>query len=291
MSQSPETAGGAGFTFADRVAARYLASLLVEASAPGLADRRVSRVALEQRPAGEPLDDLVVDAVAPDGSMARLSLQVKRQLVISSAKSNEDFRAIIRDAWTTLDKEDFRDGVDRVGAVVGPSTAVATSRDLQAVAEFARASARPSDFAQRFGDGGSASKAHSAIVSSIQTITADLSLPASIEDLHRLLAHFVLIRFDTLHAGATDDAVALTLLEHALVRPGAEAAGGRLLRVLLLRRRAMPADPEDSYSRARGPLLPGARELMRATIPSKCLADADKHAAALPPLGRTDANP
>ncbi|MFL6726020.1 MAG: hypothetical protein ACJ8FS_05850 [Sphingomicrobium sp.] len=221
MSQSPETAGGAGFTFADRVAARYLASLLVEASAPGLADRRVSRVALEQRSSGEPLDDLIVDAVAPDGSTARLSLQVKRELVISAGKSNEDFRAIICDAWATLDKEDFRDGVDRVGAAVGPSTAVATSRDLQAIAEFARASATPSDFALRFADGGSASKAHHAIMSSIQTITADLSRPASVADIHRLLSHFVLIRFDALHAGATDDPIATTLLEHALEPPQA----------------------------------------------------------------------
>lgn len=69
MTQSPELAGGAGFTFADQVAARYLAALLIGTGAPGLADRRVSRVALEQRDAGEPLDDIVVDAIAPDGSL------------------------------------------------------------------------------------------------------------------------------------------------------------------------------------------------------------------------------
>ncbi len=150
MTQSPELAGGAGFTFADQIAVRYLASLLASAPGPGTNERRVSRVALEQRAAGEPLDDIIVDATAPDGSIQRLSLQAKRKLTISAAASNTDFRSIIQDCWATLDKPDFRTGTDYIGAAVGASTAVGTTRDLQAVAEFARASATASDFARRF---------------------------------------------------------------------------------------------------------------------------------------------
>lgn len=74
MVQSPELAGGTGFTYADQVAAHYLTALLLGSAAPGLAERVVVRVALEQRDAGEPLDDIIVDAKAPDGSVARLSL-------------------------------------------------------------------------------------------------------------------------------------------------------------------------------------------------------------------------
>lgn len=154
VSQSPELAGGAGFTFGDQVAVRYLACLLGELEGPGLSGRIVSRVALEQRDAGEPLDDIVIDAYAPDGSIARLSLQVKRELTISAAASNSDFRDIVRDAWATLDKPDFRSGVDRVGAVTGSSIAVKKARDLQALAELARASASPSDFERRFAPDG-----------------------------------------------------------------------------------------------------------------------------------------
>lgn len=219
MPQSPELAGGAGFTFADQVATRYLAALLIGTGAPGLADRRVSRVALEQRSAGEPLDDIVVDAGAPDRSPARLGLQVKRELTISAAIANLDFRSIIRDSWATIDKPDFRDGVDRVGAAVGPSTAVGKSRDLEALCEFARASATPADFAIRFAPNGSASEAHRAILRDLQTITSDLSRPSSLEDMHALLRHFVLIRFDALHAGATEDPATITLLDQALT-PG-----------------------------------------------------------------------
>lgn len=237
MAQSPELAGGAGFTFADQVAARYLAALLVGTAAPGLADRRVSRVALEQRAAGEPLDDIVVDAVAPDKSTARLGLQAKSELTISAATNNEDFRAVIRDCWGTLDKPDFRNGVDRVGAAVGPSTAVGKTRDLVALAEFARSSATPNEFAARFRTGGSASKAHRAIMNDLQRVTSDLGRPAEVADLYRLLRHFVIIRFDALHAGATEDAVTISLLEQALA-PGHGNQGFSLFnRVQTLARR------------------------------------------------------
>jgi hypothetical protein len=40
---------------------------------------------------------------------------VKRSLTISKAKSNTDFRDIIRDSWATLAKDNFRNGVDRYG--------------------------------------------------------------------------------------------------------------------------------------------------------------------------------
>jgi hypothetical protein len=78
--------------------ARYLAALLIGSGGPGLVDRPVSRVALDQLDVGEPLNDIIVDAVAPDDRVARLSLQVKRELVISEAKTNKDFRSFIRDS-------------------------------------------------------------------------------------------------------------------------------------------------------------------------------------------------
>jgi hypothetical protein len=51
MTQSPELAGGAGFTYADQVTTRYLAALLLGSGAPGLTERRVVRVALRRRAA------------------------------------------------------------------------------------------------------------------------------------------------------------------------------------------------------------------------------------------------
>jgi len=60
-AQSPELAGGAGFTFEDAVSAYFLSALLGEGYAPGVENRTVCRVALQQRNFGEPLDDVIVD--------------------------------------------------------------------------------------------------------------------------------------------------------------------------------------------------------------------------------------
>lgn len=61
MAQASELAGGTGFTFEDLVAASYVTALLQEGFAPGVENRIVSRVALQQRDFGEPLDDVIID--------------------------------------------------------------------------------------------------------------------------------------------------------------------------------------------------------------------------------------
>jgi hypothetical protein len=140
VPQSPELAGGAGFTFEDLVTASYLAALLQQGYAPGVESRSVTRVALQQRDIGEPLDDIVIDFQSVAGEPARLSLQVKRSLSISSARTNTNFRDIIRDSWATLSKPDL---IDRYGAAVG-DVASDKARDLRALCELARASFKPS---------------------------------------------------------------------------------------------------------------------------------------------------
>ena len=217
MTQSPELAGGAGFTFGDHVVAQYLACLLAEAEGQGLEGRIVCRVALEQRDAGEPLDDIIVDGRDRDGSIARLSLQVKRELRISAAATNSDFRDIVRDAWATLDKADFRVGVDRVGAVTGASVNATKFRDAQLLFQLARASAVPADLRVRFEEGGSASKEQAALLEVFRTISEDLGRPTGLDDLHYLLRHFVLIKVDALHEGADANLRTTDLLRQALV--------------------------------------------------------------------------
>jgi hypothetical protein len=112
----------------------------------------VDRVAQQQAGFGEPLDDVIVDAVASDGAM-RLSLQGKRALTISEAPSNTDFRDVIQRSWETLQKPGLRDQVDRVGAATGTITEDAF-REFTTVCEWARASVTASAFMQRFADGG-----------------------------------------------------------------------------------------------------------------------------------------
>jgi hypothetical protein len=166
LPQSPELAGGAGFTYEGDVAAFYLSSLLAEAYASGIDDRVVCCVSVQQRDFGEPLDDVIVDFRGATGDLARLSLQVKRSLTISEAKSNTDFRDIIRDSWATLAKDNFRHGVDRYGAAVGTVTP-SKARALTTLCDLARESLTTDHFDARFARGGNAGREVEAVKNDI----------------------------------------------------------------------------------------------------------------------------
>jgi len=224
VSQSPELAGGAGFTFEDAVSAEYLIALLGEGYAPGTGNRIVSRVALQQRDFGEPLDDIIVDSHDSKGGRARLSLQVKRSLTISKAKTNTDFRDIIRDSWLTFSKDDFRRNVDRFGAAVG-SIAKDKGRALVTLGELARESLTVDHFEARFTEAGNASAELVSIKEDITDLLNEISggsCPAS--SVQEFLAHFVLINFDYLHAGSTSRPEAMNKIRDALAADHGDSA-------------------------------------------------------------------
>lgn len=216
LSQAPELAGGAGFTFEDRVSATYLAALLQQGFAPGIADRTVCRVALQQRYFGEPLDDVIFDFQTDQGDLARLSLQVKQSLTISGAPTNADFRDVICDCWRTFTKADFRKGGDRYGSAVG-HVARNKARNLRTLCELARASSTIAEFEARFAPDGNASSAVGRIKDDIASLIKKAAGSAcSGQDLRDFLAHFVLIEFDFLHEGQVDLSAALNGLRACL---------------------------------------------------------------------------
>lgn len=215
---SSELTGGAGFTFEDAVAALYLASLVNGTTAAGLTPRIVQRVALQQASFGEPLDDVIVDAIsASDKSVARLSLQVKRALTISDAATNADFREIIQHSWATLQKTDFRNDRDLVGAVTG-TIAEGSFRAFVTVCEWARASQTTATFMQRFSASGNAARAHHNVLDAVRKLAKD-EPGANLNDdeLYRLFRHLLLIKLDLLHGGAATDAEVVTNLQRSLV--------------------------------------------------------------------------
>ncbi len=223
---SPELTGGTGFTYEDAAAAYYMAAMLTGTTAAGLGSRIVDRVAQQQADFSEPLDDVIVDALAlTDGSAMRLSLQVKRALTISDASSNNDFRDVILHSWHTLQKPGFRDQVDRVGAVTGTITEDAF-RNFTTVCEWARASITPAAFMQRFADNGNGSLAHRVVVNAVRKVMEDgLGGPFPDDSLHRLFQHLTLIRFDFLHAGSAQEADILANLQRSLVANQVARAG------------------------------------------------------------------
>lgn len=219
MTQSPELAGGEGFTFEGDAAAFYLAALLAEAYAPGIDDRIVVCVSVQQRDFGEPLDDVIVDFEDTTKNPARLSLQVKRSLTISKAETNSDFRDIIRDSWATLKKPGFRINVDRYGAAVG-TVSPAKERALKTLCDWARESLTANHFDARFEAGGNASADIIAVKDDVVTLLEETKgVPCTSDEVHQFLAHFVLIQFDLLREGATDPPTAINHIRGCLA-PG-----------------------------------------------------------------------
>lgn len=249
MTQSPELAGGEGFTFEGDAAAFYLTALLAEAYAPGIDDRIVVNVSLQQRDFGEPLDDVIVDFEDAAKNPARLSLQVKRSITISKGKTNTDFRDIIRDSWATLKKSDFRINIDRYGAAVGTITP-AKERALKTLCDWARESLTADHFDARFAKDGSASDGIKTVKNGVVVLLEEAKgTPCTSEEVHQFLAHFVLIQFDFLREGATDPPDAVNRIRDCLAPDDAAKAPLVWSRVVQLAR--VSAGKSGQFDRAR----------------------------------------
>ena len=182
------------------------------------------RVSVQQRDFGEPLDDVIVDFRSATGEPARLSLQVKRSLTISDAKSNTDFREVIRDSWSTLKKNNFRHGIDRYGAAVGDGRAK-QSGSPERLCEFARESVTTDHFEARFAPGGNASQDVKDVKDAIVALLDEANgNPCTNEQVHQFLAHFVLLQFEFLREGAGDPPEAMNRIRDCLVPDEADKA-------------------------------------------------------------------
>ena len=187
---SPELTGGAGYTYEDTVVAYYLAALLREEGAAGQSGV-VTRVAVQQAPTF-PLDDLVI-WFDHQGDDRKLSLQVKRRVVISGAEGKDRFRGILRSAAATLASPEFRAGADAYG-FVAEYAAQHRLRDLKRLIDFARSSPDGAGFERHFASTGAASKA-------VRKLRGELSgaiQAASPEDEWQFYRHLVALRMDGL---------------------------------------------------------------------------------------------
>lgn len=271
---SPELTGGAGFTFEDRVIASYLALLLTRASTVrGLADHTATFIAQQQAANDEPLDDFIVDAIALDGESARLSLQVKREIIISDAKSNTDFRDAVINSWRTIRKSKFKEGQDRVGIAVG-TVADGPKRALETVCEWARSSQTLDSFNSRFSSLKSSNPNRRAL-ETIRSILKGAAADDAGAAVYKLLQHFVLMRFDFMHEGAEGPTIAIDALQHCLVPTEASRASDLWSRLCNIAREG--AGKKAEYTRAS--LLSELRGGFKFSAAAYLRADVDKIAA------------
>ena len=203
-STSTELTGGSGFTYEDSVVGFFLAALLLRQAAPGVAGE-VVRVAVQQRPAGQPLDDVVVDTSNADGER-RISLQVKRSLTISAAAKNRNFRQIIADCRATRHHPDFRFDRDAYGFVV-QSVAVGRGRAFRRILELARASTNSVEFVQRFEGRGATSNEQRKLRNELRPLVADTD-----EGEWDFYRHFIMPDF----AGLVPDGALMSVIESSL---------------------------------------------------------------------------
>ena len=93
---SPYSTGGGGFTFERKVAANYLAHLLVGDNAEEFREgRRAVSVAFQQAPEN-PADDLVIRAARPDEPEPSLELEVEVRRSPNLVESDADARKLVR---------------------------------------------------------------------------------------------------------------------------------------------------------------------------------------------------
>ena len=194
QATSTELTGGTGFTYEDTVVAYYLTALLREERAAGL-NGVVKTVAVQQEGHDHPMDDIIVEFY-DDGSQRRLSLQAKRKIQISAAKTNNDFRDIFSRAIATRATDYFNDDLDAYGFVT-EKVATARFRTLNRLIDWAKSSPSGEDFARRFAPGGAAAAAER----SLRDELAPLIGAQSPDEERRFYAQFVALNLDGLTEG------------------------------------------------------------------------------------------
>jgi len=272
----PEITGNAGATYETQVAACYLTALLVGGEAQGLTAATVESVALQRKALGDPLDDCVIVARRRDGRPAKVQLQAKRELRLSAAASNADFREIVTASLTALSSPDFRSDADRFGGVT-ESIAQEPLRAAHRLHDLALFSLTAADFADQLASG-----AHGAstlkVEADVRAIMAEiLNRAPTAAEIWGFWRHALVLRLETMSEGAGDRHAAVERLRAALqpddahrandlfdvleglVR-GMNAAAGALDRKTLLERLAgrfafkadnMPKSLEDRSSAVR----------------------------------------
>lgn len=212
---SPELTGGAGFTFEDAVAAVYIVALLSESTAPGLPNRQVRHVSVQRGALAHPLDDLIVEAQGADAIRMRLSLQVKRSLVVSRATSNDDFRDTVLRAYVTVTGPQFNLDADRVGVVTGEISDV-SKRSFETLCEWARSESSADGLVKKLRAEGIAGQKQ-AYFDDVHSILSSVVDEQFLDEATwSLLSHFVLMRFEMLHEGSVTEATTVASLANCL---------------------------------------------------------------------------
>lgn len=142
---SPLAAGGAGPDFEVDVRVHYLGAVLAASPPRGAAAGIATEVEFQRKPAGAPLDDLVIRSSTPRDEF-RTDLQVKHRFTF--APSDPQMEPVLRACWETFNSDGFRVPGNRFGVAIGRFPERVRTHYVR-VPEFARASASAEEFFTR----------------------------------------------------------------------------------------------------------------------------------------------
>ncbi|TIP23071.1 MAG: hypothetical protein E5X67_34890 [Mesorhizobium sp.] len=189
----PAASANAGSQFETRVGAFYTLSILADSEPRGLVGARIQSVALQQRIAGHPLDDIVIHATNADGSEATLEIQAKRTMTFTA--SDAEFVDVVGQVWKAAQNPAFETGRYETAVAVSRTT-TRIEQAVQEVLNWARQLPDATTFASNIRRKGFASEAMRSFVAVFADNLARHGAPNDEQTLWRLLRRFQVLVFD-----------------------------------------------------------------------------------------------
>jgi len=189
----PAASANAGGQFEARVGAFYTLYMLAEGEPRGLVGARVQSVALQQRVAGHPLDDVVVHVTNADGTPATLEIQAKRTLTF--AASDSEFADVVGQVWQTAQKPEFQTQRYETAVAIARTT-TRIEQAVQEVLNWARQLPDAATFAANIKRKSFASDAMRSFVKVFADNLQRHGAPTDDDTVWRLLRRFQVLVFD-----------------------------------------------------------------------------------------------
>ena len=211
---SPRSTGGAGYSFEYKVAARFLALLLVGGIPAIFTDRRVVSVSFQTKHLGWQTDDLLLTCLDSQGETRRMAIQSK----LSFTLSDKDVECVKTFAgfWSDFNASDrFNPDRDVLVLVVQRGTN-ALMDGLGALVDCSRVASGSADFNHRLTSSGL-----SALVAKASSTIRDIlksahSVNPSNDELWRFLKSIYVLPLDLDTSSGQDEAWTKMALAHAV---------------------------------------------------------------------------
>jgi hypothetical protein len=189
----PAATGNAGPQFEAKVGAFYLLSLLSGDEPRGLPGATSRTIDFQQRGAGRPLDDVIVQGTNADGSAAVLEIQAKRALTFTA--SDTEFTDVVAQMWEAARRPEFETGRYEL-AVAMARTTTRVEHACQEVLHWARQLPDGATFASHINREKFSSKGMRDFVDVFRANLATAEAPTDDATGWRLLRRFQILVFD-----------------------------------------------------------------------------------------------